>query len=1529
MARGRGGEREGGASRGGGGRGGNKWGHGHSSQDGVGGGIGGGERGRGRGRANRGGRGWGPNPNASHAHGHGQQQSAGVGGDGGLPAAGSGSGAQGNQKPSMLQALTSGPPGLKPAAHSGSQQANGNLPNQAGGRKGQDGKSSGGKGGVPLQFGTITPNFLGMAGQQQQQQQQQPPAHARDAKAAGGKDGAQGAAGKDGSSGQPKGPANPAQAQKQMGVSPNPGQGQQQVPSIVKPPHHHGGYPPSMNAAFMAAAQASARQVEAGGVQGGFPAGVNLPPQFRSPQGMHAYHLQHVAAQQAAQQVPGQQQMQMSPMNMNQMQQMMSQMQLDQRSLPPQVQLQAAAQAAQAAQMPRQAGMGQIPGGMPRMPPQMAQSMGPMGPGGAQAQGGGSAALAAILADRARRKTKAIAIIDPETKSEVQIVSPDKAKKKEGAAQGATESKPDAPKEGAESKETVVPIEKAEKKAIEIKDVAGSQPKTEEAPQARKPIAIEDPKKPGVAPKAAEVSQPVAAEKPAPKAAKPEAAPAPQEKPEAAPVAPAEEPSIPEEGADGPPYKYSKEFLLSFRSKFTKEPEGLEKSEATIHGSSGGPSFGHGFKHHGGPPGSPMHGHHRRQGSEGGDEWSRKRGGKHHGGGMSGLQGLMPGSRGKRGGAPGMRHGGRHGGGHHGNFNRGGNWDMYNGPKVELHKTDNKFVVGQLQSEDPEEEKKQKEIKSVLNKLTPQNFDKLVLKLIDMKFDQEKSLVGFIDQIFDKSLTEPTFCELYAQLCQSLRDQLPEFESDGKKVTFRRVLLNKCQEEFEMGDLSIKETRERIEAAESMKFDPNAVETESSKPAEEKKEESPSKDGEKLEEGEIPKTPEAEKPTDPMKTAKTEKEFDLAKQRKIREIRDDELKARRRMLGNVIFIGQLYKHQMLTEKIMHKCIVEQLKNIENPEPESVECLCKLLTTIGGQIDQPKSKKMIDEYFRRLEQLSKNPVLDSRIRFMVQDVIDLRYNSWRLRRKVEGPKLLSEVHKDAMAAMAPKGGRGGGRRGDRGQDYGRGGNYGRGSPKDHNLLHDDGFLEYSKRPQSGLSGRPNAMPTRLAPANFLKTPNFKNKGDGRPSSSPSRVGGKGMLGKGMRDHGDQKFGGRGGETVQVSKPVVAEKPSPSKSAMSEEETSKKAKGIIEEFHNLNDYKEVGECIKEIKEKNANLGLVLKFWLSDLLEGKKRSVEHFRKLMLELGTSGLFKKEDFHFGLLQTICTLEDLEIDVPKAPGIVAEVFGDLIANKFASMEILGKPLLKAFEDFTGDKVEDLFGETEVYQDFALLLHKSLIERESKAWQLKAVEAEFAKAGVTLKPFEAEKIEKHQCQNIFAHITYKRHVTQALANGADPAYLANWFDLHFDKKGVKANSKLASSTLADVLLRALGDSSDASPSKLSDSIDLDKELSMIVDSNHGIHKLFNKLVDKGNVNAEFECVLALQLVNHKLGAPKGLMTRLLQDFYDADVLSEESFTKWRDDNKDETPGKVKAISDSTAWLNWLAEQSDPEDSDEKE
>ena len=53
---------------------------------------------------------------------------------------------------------------------------------------------------------------------------------------------------------------------------------------------------------------------------------------------------------------------------------------------------------------------------------------------------------------------------------------------------------------------------------------------------------------------------------------------------------------------------------------------------------------------------------------------------------------------------------------------------------------------------------------------------------------------------------EQTFCEMYAKFCFQLAAGLPEFYEDNEKVVFKRVLLNKCHEEFE------KDEREEAEA---------------------------------------------------------------------------------------------------------------------------------------------------------------------------------------------------------------------------------------------------------------------------------------------------------------------------------------------------------------------------------------------------------------------------------------------------------------------------------------------------------------------------------------------------------------------------------------------------------------------------------------------------------------------------------------------------------------------------------------------
>lgn len=59
---------------------------------------------------------------------------------------------------------------------------------------------------------------------------------------------------------------------------------------------------------------------------------------------------------------------------------------------------------------------------------------------------------------------------------------------------------------------------------------------------------------------------------------------------------------------------------------------------------------------------------------------------------------------------------------------------------------------------------------------------------------------------------------------------------------------------------------------------------------------------------------------------------------------------------------------MLTEPIMHECV---FKLLNNKDEESLECLCKLLRTIGKELDSDKAKVSTcvkifsqDVFFRR-------------------------------------------------------------------------------------------------------------------------------------------------------------------------------------------------------------------------------------------------------------------------------------------------------------------------------------------------------------------------------------------------------------------------------------------------------------------------------------------------------------------------------------------------------------------------------------
>ncbi len=93
---------------------------------------------------------------------------------------------------------------------------------------------------------------------------------------------------------------------------------------------------------------------------------------------------------------------------------------------------------------------------------------------------------------------------------------------------------------------------------------------------------------------------------------------------------------------------------------------------------------------------------------------------------------------------------------------------------------------------------------------------------------------------------------------------------------------------------------------------------------------------------------------------------------------------------------------------MYSCIDSLLKT---KEEESLECLCKLLTTIGRKMDHEKAQDLINQYFKRMQSLVQHKQTSSRIRFMIQDVLELRQSRWESK-KDTAPKTIDQIHKDA-------------------------------------------------------------------------------------------------------------------------------------------------------------------------------------------------------------------------------------------------------------------------------------------------------------------------------------------------------------------------------------------------------------------------------------------------------------------------------------------------------------------------------------
>lgn len=265
----------------------------------------------------------------------------------------------------------------------------------------------------------------------------------------------------------------------------------------------------------------------------------------------------------------------------------------------------------------------------------------------------------------------------------------------------------------------------------------------------------------------------------------------------------------------------------------------------------------------------------------------------------------------------------------------------------------------------------ERKVKSLLNKLTMENFESISDQIIDWanRSEQEKdgsTLIQVIKLVFDKAKDEAAFSEMYARLCRKMMESVsPNIQDDttrnpeGQPITggllFRRYLLNRCQEDFERG-WSAKEAAAALIASRT-NADVVAETTSSTN-------------------GEV---------------ALYSDEYYAA------------AKAKRQGLGLIRFIGELFKLQMLTTRIMHECIIKLLSDVANPEEEEIESLCQLLATVGQILDTPDGKNHMDIYFAQIIEMIEANNINPRMKFMLQDSIELRQRGWQARSTTAIPR----------------------------------------------------------------------------------------------------------------------------------------------------------------------------------------------------------------------------------------------------------------------------------------------------------------------------------------------------------------------------------------------------------------------------------------------------------------------------------------------------------------------------------------------
>jgi hypothetical protein len=708
--------------------------------------------------------------------------------------------------------------------------------------------------------------------------------------------------------------------------------------------------------------------------------------------------------------------------------------------------------------------------------------------------------------------------------------------------------------------------------------------------------------------------------------------------------------------------------------------------------------------------------------------------------------------------------------------------------------------------------------KAILNKLVPEKFVTLAEQILGLPLHRHAVLEAVISEIFDKALAEPYFCGVYADLCEVLNRTLPNIAVDHRPGV--------SQTNF----------RKMLLARCQAEFVQRALTSES--------------------------RASADRASDESET-------------------ETWAKNRRRTLGNTIFVGELFKRHLLSEKIIHECVQMLLKEGENED--SIETLAKLLSVAGSSMDRLEARSYMDAYFAKIGEMANNPEIRARYRFMLKDCIELRKQKWKPRRTPERPTTLEEIH---------------------GKKTGRASRQ-----SSQSLVRKAAQLRFTGADAEASKIDALDLPTQVpaaAPVTAAKTDAKKP-----PVATKS----------GATD--DEAAGTCSQDTTKTESPDGADSSVPPLERT--EQIRALIRGIVEDYM-------VNPCTEEVQRAIHDAGL----WGHTELLGPVGMEELFYLACNARGSlrqplirafvgafDGLLSTERRVEGMVSVAHNLLDLEdeLDMPMASNVLGECAATVITSgcsTTAEIGIHGRSVIEAAPASRRTRVMLSFLET-------LWTHALCENREQFAESLRAIQPILPSLPTAERAALESFLAQHDLVECLPELAIRERLRMFLEPGAENIpEAAEWLKTYLQSLRQSMNTR--SSAMSDTEPSAndwyafcrytaehlffayiIGDG-------VFDTMEIMRRLRQFI-------PLLQQVAgddSEGDQWRQAQIAFAVQAACNRLDFPPDLMSGMFQVLYDADIITEEAFDRWREDVQDNTPGKTKALFHVNAFLNWLKE-----------